>query len=730
MYSCSDSSESSSLVTGTSSASEGSSSNNNSSENESQNESDEESEEEAAPTLIRLDAFSNKVTLFLGDTADITVIGYFSDGSASVLNSGLNISSSNASVLNASSLTVSAESAGSANVDIERDGQSRRLSFVVYNANLTGIEFDTPSINLPSNGNAIVKVIGSYDNGQSIDITDKASLSSNDSSIATISSNGEVNAISTGSSSLAASYGGFNTSININVSSLTISSIQVTPVVGSKAVGEVQQFYATATLSDNSTMDISSVCDWSSSNSSALSISSTGLANLNSTATVIVEASYQGINNKVNFTVNDKTLSSIRIESDTLSTNIGITSYFTAIGVYSDSSEEDITSSVTFSTDDSSIAIISNVAGEKGKISALAEGTTNISAELGEVSASVNLEVADRTLSSIRVETNNSLLSAGINAYFSAIGVYSDATEIEITENVTWSISNPSYGTISNSGSHKGLYYNSFAEGTTESLTINADYNGVNGNLDILLAPGTISSITINPSSAIKNMNQIQSYQAYANFSDGASVEITDIVTWSSSDENIAIISNSKNDAGLASFINEGSLTIQASYNGNSSNISNVTVDDGQTEEISEDGDGLLASYFSGNNFNTLAGQRVDSQINFNWDRGLAPLGVGDSFSVRWQGQIKGKYTGDCTIASRSDDGFRVYINGSLLIDVWFPHAPRWDYNYAVPFVEGEKQDIVVEFFENGGQAVAELYWECPGDPGLEAIPMQYLFSN
>ena len=137
-----------------------------------------------------------------------------------------------------------------------------------------------------------------------------------------------------------------------------------------------------------------------------------------------------------------------------------------------------------------------------------------------------------------------------------------------------------------------------------------------------------------------------------------------------------------------------------------------------------------LFLYYSGRNFDTFKGQRIDSQVNFNWATGQAPLGVGDNFSVRWTGFIKGKYTGNCTIASRSDDGFRAYIGGNTILNIWTNHAPRWDYNYSVSFVEGEKQEITVEFYENGGHAVSELYWECPGDSGLEAIPMEFLFPN
>ena len=450
---------------------------------------------------------------------------------------------------------------------------------------------------------------------------------------------------------------------------------------------------------------------------------------MKNSGSTVVSAQYQGVISHVNFIVSSKVITSLSLSLSSSISAIGMITSSTVIGHYSDSSTDDITGSVDFISSDNSIAVVSNSNLEKGSINSLNLGEVTITASLGGISSSVQLSVSSISLSSIRVETSSSLLSAGINAYFFAFGIYSDGSEIDITNNVNWTLSDIAYGSISNVSETKGLYTNTFIGNSTGNLDIDAEYAGVVGSLNIILAPGSIAGISITPLSAVKNTNKNFEYRAFANFTDGASVEITNIVTWESSDLNAAIISNGKNDTGLLSTITEGTVGIVASYKGLSSLSSSLIIDNEQAELESDNGTGLSASYYSGNNFDTLEGQRVDSQVNFNWAQGSAPLGVGDNFSVRWEGEIKGKFTGDCTIASRSDDGFRVYINELLVIDVWFAHAPRWDYNYSVPFIAGEKQVIKIEFFENGGHAVAELYWQCPGDVALEAIPTEYLFN-
>lgn len=678
--------------------------------------------------LISISISTTQSTFAVSDTSELSATGNYSDGSVQIITNDVVWFSSNSANISITGSTATALSSGPSNITAVLDGVSSLTSLLAFSATVTSIELNYQNLIIPSDGEVNIEVSAIYDNGQSNLVGSSSTFLSSDNAVATISASGVINAVAAGSANITVDYLGHSKVLALTVNASLTVSIQVSPIIGSKARGAQQQFIVTASLDDGATMDVTDSATWNTSNAGIISINSSGLADLIGNGSVSITANYQGLSNSVNFTVLDKTLDSISLSLVATTISAGVMGQVNATANYSDGSTEDITSITNFSVDDSSIAIVSNGVDEQGRINSLAAGAVSITGDYNGETSSILLTVSNSNLVSITVQTGNSLLSQGINAYFTAIGIYDDGSNVDITNNVTWSVSNASYGSISNGNSNKGLYFNTFVGGSTSSLTISADLGGTTGSLDILLAPGSISSISINPSSAIMNENMNTDFKAFAHFSDGASVEITNIATWVSSDVGIAVVSNGKIDAGRVSSLSEGLANVEVQYNGLTSSQSTINVDNGQAPETPDEGTGLLASYYTGNNFDTLMGQRIDSTLDFNWSTGQAPLGVGDNFSVRWTGQIKGHYTGDCQVSSRSDDGFRVYIDGALIIDVWFPHAPRWDHNYTVPFVEGVKQDITVEFFENGGHAVAELYWECPGDAGLEVVPTQSLF--
>ena len=681
-------------------------------------------------TLSSINVYSDLVTIPVGESVNLIAIGFYSNGSTSVITDDVVWTSSNTSAITISGTQANGIGAGASNISASLDGKTRAISLIGFSATMVSIEVNYQSLVLPGDGQVSLVVTGVYDNGQSINITQGTSFTSNDTSIVTVNAAGVVTPSGAGTTTIEIDYGAFNKVLSTEITNSTISSIQVSPIVGSKARGGEQQFIVTANLNDGSNLDITASAGWNSGNENIVEINSSGYASLLTSGTSAITANYQGFSSSVNFMVLDKTLSSITLSLSAESLSMGVAGQVTCIATYSDDSTEDITESANYSVDNSSVAFVSNNILEEGKINTMGQGSVSITASFGGMTSSKTLAVTGAILQSITIESRSSLISEGINAYFTAIGNYDDATSVDITSSVTWSLSNSSNGAISNSGQSKGLFYNTFTEASTSTLTISAALGGVIGNFDVLLAPGTISSISINPSSAILNENENVDFKAYAHFSDGASVDITDISSWSSVDESLVMVSSGKGDAGRVSAINEGVTNVRAQYNGLTSSDSTINVDNGLTSSTPDEGTGLLASYYSGTNFDTLKGTRVDSVINYDWATGQAPLGVGDSFSVRWIGKIKGKYTGDCQVSSRSDDGFRISIGGNSVIDVWFNHAPRWDHNYSVAFVEGEKQDIIVEFFENSGHAVSELYWQCPGDAGLEVIPVEYLFPE
>jgi LysM repeat protein len=97
------------------------------------------------------------------------------------------------------------------------------------------------------------------------------------------------------------------------------------------------------------------------------------------------------------------------------------------------------------------------------------------------------------------------------------------------------------------------------------------------------------------------------------------------------------------------------------------------------------------------------------SQIHFEMGKGSPKTGVpADNFSARWTGEFsfnQGKYRFYATV----DDGVRIYLDGSLILDKWFDTS-RTTYSVDVDVAEG-KHKVKVEYYENKGEAVAKVWW-------------------
>ena len=86
-------------------------------------------------------------------------------------------------------------------------------------------------------------------------------------------------------------------------------------------------------------------------------------------------------------------LVSIRVAPLNPSISIGTSRQFDAIGTYTDNSSKNLTTSVTWSSSDTSVATIGNTAGSNGDATAVSAGTTTITAALGSISAFTSLKV-------------------------------------------------------------------------------------------------------------------------------------------------------------------------------------------------------------------------------------------------------------------------------------------------------------------------------------------------
>jgi len=135
---------------------------------------------------------------------------------------------------------------------------------------------------------------------------------------------------------------------------------------------------------------------------------------------------------------------------------------------------------------------------------------------------------------------------------------------------------------------------------------------------------------------------------------------------------------------------------------------------------------GLNAQYFDNVDFTSLKISRVDPQVNFDWGTGSPDSSIGsDTFSVRWMGQITPKYSQVYTFYTSSDDGIRLAVNGTWIINNWTTHAVT-ENTATITLVAGTKYDIVLDYYENAGGAVAKLSWSSSSQ-SKEIIPTSQL---
>ena len=135
---------------------------------------------------------------------------------------------------------------------------------------------------------------------------------------------------------------------------------------------------------------------------------------------------------------------------------------------------------------------------------------------------------------------------------------------------------------------------------------------------------------------------------------------------------------------------------------------------------------GLEATYFDNQDFTNPVLNRIDPVVNFNWGTGSPdPVMGADNFSIRWDGLIEVPVSGTYTFYTTTDDGVRLWVNNQLLIDKWIPQSPtEWSANISL--TQGDLVPVLMEYYEQGGGAVAQLSWSGPGI-GKQIIPSQYL---
>lgn len=489
-----------------------------------------------------------------GASQQFTATGQFSDGNSRVLTTSLTWSTSDASVaaisntglangLVAGVVTITAKSgtiSGTATLNVTGAG-----------ANLTSISVVPAASSIPVHTTQQFSATGSYADGSSSDLTALVTWKSGSTAVATVDINGIVTAVAPGTSTISASIGGVTGSTTLTVNAPTISSISITPVDLTLAIGINQQFTATATYSDGSTQDLASGVTWSSSSSSVVSINGSGVATTAGAGQTTITATVGSLSDTTTVTVVPAHLISIDVEPKAVAIAMGTEQQFSAVGTFDDGSTQLLTS-VTWTSSLPGTATIN----PSGLATAVGTGSSTISAISGSVTGTASLSVSSAALVSIAVTPANSSMAVGTTKQFTATGTFSDSSTQDLTLSVLWGSSSPATATINNLGS-----VGSLATGTTN---ISATLGAISGSTTLTVSTAHLVSISINPSNPRIEKGTTLKFTAVGTFSDGSTSSSLSGLSWKSSKPNIAQVRGS----GLAHGKKAGTVTVSASSAG------------------------------------------------------------------------------------------------------------------------------------------------------------------
>ena len=316
-------------------------------------------------------------------------------------------------------------------------------------------------------------------------------------------------------------------------------------------------------------------------------------------------------------------LTSITISAAYSTIAQGTSVKLTAAGNYSGLFTRDISDQVVWTSNATTVANFV-IAASPSRVTGLTPGSAVLTATMGGMSANFNMTVSSATATSVTVTPANPSIALGLTQQFTATGAFSDGTTQDLTFDATWTSSNTTVATVSNAaGDNNGGLASTPSNAVSGTTTITATFGAVNGaggvsgsSVLTVTAPvlQSIAVTTPNTSATTPNTSVLSlstvTFTATGTYSGGTTNDITNQVTWTSSNTNVA---PNPDSTGVTQTTTQGTTNITASLGTVVSNTTTLNVNGGN-----------LASFPVLTNMTVVNGTSVPISVTGNFGNGIA----------------------------------------------------------------------------------------------------------
>jgi hypothetical protein len=316
---------------------------------------------------------------------------------------------------------------------------------------------------------------GTYSDASIRDVTSEVTWEASAPVVATVATGGIVKALSPGLSTIKATSGTVSGTSNLTVTGGSLNSIALNFAPANNNVlimGTRSRVMAHGTFSNGTSRDITGAIEnWSVvDNTKASVIDDVGnlawvqaLAVTSPEIPAKISASYGSVvlPGESLLTVIDPALNvnGLSIPEQALNLSNGTSGRLSLIGLFSSGNSQDLTLSAEWSSATPATAIVGNGGLDKGRVTALAAGTSLITATYGSQTATATVTVAARTLDTLTISRLSppAAIIAGTELKYTVTAHYLDGTTQDVTADVAWSIDNSNVAKFSDQLSDPGL---------------------------------------------------------------------------------------------------------------------------------------------------------------------------------------------------------------------------------------------------------------------------------
>ncbi len=328
--------------------------------------------------------------LAVGTGLRMQALGRYSDASLKILSDQVTWSSDEPTIAAVANIDgqagqVQGLAVGDTRIRVQLGGISASVPLSVTAAYLEVITIEPAEISLASGERLMLRAVGGFSDGSTQPLGAAVRWESAQLDVVRIDESGELLALQSGEARISASLDGITGSIPVQVSTATLTDLEITPASPRLASGTTMGFSVVAVYSDGSRRDVTAQAVWASANPVVLSVSNGDPFRVRAGAvgSSRLTARFGGLERAVDVTVTGATIRGLHITAPVTALASGESVRLSAVANFSDDSSQPLDYDVVWSSLDPALASVGNTADSRGVVVAASNAAGSVSIRAG-----------------------------------------------------------------------------------------------------------------------------------------------------------------------------------------------------------------------------------------------------------------------------------------------------------------------------------------------------------